>query len=68
MLFKPEENGTVTAIWGLAVKKAKQVLQGLYLAYQFAFPDNQLGIFKVMLITITRSCVHCTVDNKSGAT
>jgi len=60
-VLKPEAIEILAATRCLAVKKAKQAMQGLYHTYPFAFTDNQLGSFKVMLITITRSCVHFVV-------
>ncbi|HAL82357.1 MAG TPA: hypothetical protein DCO83_09055 [Mucilaginibacter sp.] len=49
---------SLAAIFVLAVGSAKQKMACLYQTYLFTFPVIQVGIFKIMLITITRACVH----------
>jgi hypothetical protein len=57
-LLKLRTKAILQAKGNLAVGSAKQKMVSLYLTYLFASPDNQLGSFKIMLITITRACVH----------
>jgi hypothetical protein len=52
------------AIGDLAAGGAKQKEVGAYHTNLFAFPINRKGVFKIMLITITRACVHFFVFNK----
>jgi len=51
-------NFPLSAIGDLAAGSAKQKAVGAYHTNLFAFPINRVGIFKIMLITITRACVH----------
>jgi len=42
----------------LAAGRTKQKYVGVYHTNLFAFHMKRNGIFKIMLITITRACVH----------
>lgn len=50
-VFQPAKNN-------LVAESAKQRDVGVYHTSLFAFHFKREGIFKIMLITITRACVH----------
>jgi hypothetical protein len=50
--------GSLSAILGLADGKAMQKWACWYQTHLYAFAFNKVGSFKIMLITITRACVH----------
>jgi len=54
----------LAAIWGLADLQAKEMNDVLYHTNLFNLPVIRLGSFKIMLMTITRACVHNIVTNK----